>query len=70
MKVAIGGVIGLTCALEWAGAADRSRSWTRRYLCRHWMMGVTLAPSTGAALAPLILEDSLVPELRPFRIGR
>jgi glycine/D-amino acid oxidase-like deaminating enzyme len=34
------------------------------------MMGVTLAPSTGAALAPLILEDRLVPELRPFRIGR
>jgi D-amino-acid dehydrogenase len=36
----------------------------------HGMMGVTLAPSTGAALAPLILEDRLVPELRPFRIDR
>ena len=36
----------------------------------HGMMGVTLAPSTGAALAPLILEDRPVPELRPFRIDR
>ena len=36
----------------------------------HGMMGVTLAPSTGAALAPLVMEDRLVPELRPFRIDR
>jgi D-amino-acid dehydrogenase len=36
----------------------------------HGMMGVTLAPSTGAAVAPLVLEDRLVPELRPFRIDR
>jgi hypothetical protein len=34
------------------------------------MIGVTLAPSTGAALALPILEDRLVPELRPFRIDR
>jgi glycine/D-amino acid oxidase-like deaminating enzyme len=33
-------------------------------------MGVTLAPATGAALAPLVLEDRLVPELTPFRIDR
>lgn len=32
----------------------------------HGMLGVTLAPSTGAALAPLVLDDRLVPELRPF----
>jgi hypothetical protein len=47
VKVAIGGVIGLTCTLEWAG----------------------LRPLPPDGL-PLILEDRLVPELRPFRIGR
>ena len=36
----------------------------------HGMLGVTLAPATGAALAPLVLEDRLVPELAPFRIDR
>lgn len=36
----------------------------------HGMMGVTLAPATGAAVAPLVLEDRLVPELGPFRIDR
>jgi D-amino-acid dehydrogenase len=36
----------------------------------HGTMGVTLAPATGAALAPLVLEDRLVPELTPFRIDR
>jgi D-amino-acid dehydrogenase len=36
----------------------------------HGMMGVTLAPATGAALTPLVLEDRLVPELRPFGIDR
>jgi len=32
----------------------------------HGMLGITLAPATGAALAPLVLEDRLVPELVPF----
>lgn len=32
----------------------------------HGMLGITLAPSTGAALAPLVLEDRLLPTLRPF----
>jgi D-amino-acid dehydrogenase len=36
----------------------------------HGMMGVTLAPATGAALAPLVLEGRLEPELVPFRIDR
>ena len=36
----------------------------------HAMLGITLAPATGAALAPLVLEDRLVPELAPFRIDR
>jgi D-amino-acid dehydrogenase len=36
----------------------------------HGMLGVTLAPATGAALAPLVLEDRLAPELVPFRIDR
>jgi D-amino-acid dehydrogenase len=36
----------------------------------HGTMGVTLAPATGAALAPLVLEDRLVPEIAPFRIDR
>jgi D-amino-acid dehydrogenase len=36
----------------------------------HGMLGVTLAPSTGAALTPLVLEDRLVPELAPFGVDR
>jgi D-amino-acid dehydrogenase len=36
----------------------------------HGMLGVTLAPATGAALAPLVLEDRAVPELEPFRLDR
>lgn len=36
----------------------------------HGMLGVTLAPATAAALAPLVLEDALVPELVPFRLER
>jgi D-amino-acid dehydrogenase len=36
----------------------------------HGMLGVTLAPATGAALAPLVLEDRTVPELEPFRPDR
>jgi D-amino-acid dehydrogenase len=36
----------------------------------HGMLGVTLAPATGAALAPLVLEDRIVPELEPFRLDR
>ncbi|MGH3112231.1 MAG: NAD(P)/FAD-dependent oxidoreductase [Gaiellaceae bacterium] len=36
----------------------------------HGMLGVTLAPATGAALAPLVLEGRLVPELVPFALHR
>lgn len=36
----------------------------------HAMLGVTLAPATGAALAPLVLENRLLPELAPFRLDR
>jgi D-amino-acid dehydrogenase len=36
----------------------------------HGMLGLTLAPATGAALAPLVLHDELVEELEPFRISR
>lgn len=36
----------------------------------HAMLGITLAPSTAEALAPLVLEDRLVPELEPFRVDR
>lgn len=36
----------------------------------HGMLGITLAPATGAALAPLVLEGRLLPELEPFRIDR
>jgi D-amino-acid dehydrogenase len=36
----------------------------------HGMLGVTLAPATGAVLAPLVLEDMEVPELEPFRLDR
>ncbi len=36
----------------------------------HGMLGITLAPATGAALAPLVLEDRLLPELAPFALDR
>jgi D-amino-acid dehydrogenase len=36
----------------------------------HGLLGVTLAPATGAALVPLVLEDRLVPELEPLRLDR
>jgi D-amino-acid dehydrogenase len=36
----------------------------------HAMLGVTLAPATAAALAPLVLRDELLPELQPFDPGR
>jgi D-amino-acid dehydrogenase len=36
----------------------------------HAMLGVTLAPATAAALAPLVLRDELVPELEPFDPAR
>jgi D-amino-acid dehydrogenase len=36
----------------------------------HGMLGVTLAPATGAALAPLVLEDRIVPEIEPFSLDR
>jgi D-amino-acid dehydrogenase len=36
----------------------------------HGMLGVTLAPATAAALAPLVLEDRVVAELAPFDPAR
>jgi D-amino-acid dehydrogenase len=36
----------------------------------HGMLGVTLAPATGAVLAPLVLDDRTVPELEPFGLDR
>ncbi|MGH2968978.1 MAG: FAD-dependent oxidoreductase, partial [Solirubrobacteraceae bacterium] len=36
----------------------------------HAMLGVTLAPSTGEALAPLVLEDRLVPQLAALGLDR
>jgi D-amino-acid dehydrogenase len=36
----------------------------------HGMLGVTLAPATAAALAPLVLEGRELPELAPFRPSR
>jgi D-amino-acid dehydrogenase len=36
----------------------------------HGMLGITLAPATGSALAPLVLRDEERPELVPFRIDR
>jgi D-amino-acid dehydrogenase len=36
----------------------------------HGMLGVTLAPSTGASLAPAVLEDRTPPELSPFALDR
>jgi D-amino-acid dehydrogenase len=36
----------------------------------HGMLGVTLAPATAVALAPLVLEGRMVPELEPFRLDR
>lgn len=39
----------------------------------HHMLGITLAPATGEALAPLVLEDRLLDELTPLspaRFGR
>ena len=36
----------------------------------HGKLGITLAPATGAALAPLVLDDRLVAELVPLRLDR
>ena len=36
----------------------------------HGKLGITLAPATGAALAPLVLDDRLDPELVPLRLDR
>jgi D-amino-acid dehydrogenase len=36
----------------------------------HGMLGVTLAPATAAALAPLVLTGRATPELAPFDPGR
>jgi glycine/D-amino acid oxidase-like deaminating enzyme len=34
------------------------------------MLGVTLAPATGDAVAELLVTGSVPTELAPFRIGR
>jgi D-amino-acid dehydrogenase len=36
----------------------------------HHMLGITLGPATGEALAPLVLEDRLVDALKPLTPGR
>ncbi|WP_214368135.1 NAD(P)/FAD-dependent oxidoreductase [Pseudonocardia sp. H11422] len=36
----------------------------------HGTLGLTLAPATAAALAPLVLHGVLAPELAPFALGR
>lgn len=36
----------------------------------HGMLGVTLGPATGAAIAPLIVEGRMSPVLGPFRVDR
>lgn len=36
----------------------------------HGQLGVTLAPATGAVIAPLILEGHVVPEVEPFAVDR
>jgi D-amino-acid dehydrogenase len=36
----------------------------------HAMLGMTLAPATGAALAPVVLGERDAAELAPFRIDR
>jgi D-amino-acid dehydrogenase len=36
----------------------------------HGMVGVTLAPATGALLAPLVVRGEAAPELEPFSLAR
>ena len=36
----------------------------------HGQLGVTLAPATGAAITPLVLEGRVVPEVEPFTVDR
>jgi D-amino-acid dehydrogenase len=65
--------------LEWAGLRPLTPKglpligavpgFSNLYLATgHAMLGVTLAPATGEALAPLVLDDRLVPELTPFAL--
>lgn len=65
--------------LEWAGLRPLTPDglpfigavpcFSNLYLATgHGMLGVTLAPATGEALAPLVLEDRLAPELAPFAL--
>jgi len=67
--------------LEWAGlrpmTADglpligRTPALENAYVATgHGMLGVTLAPATAAALAPLVLEGRSAPELLPFDPAR
>lgn len=36
----------------------------------HSHLGITLAPSTGTAIAALVIEGTVVPEIEPFRVDR
>ncbi|ABG05186.1 D-amino acid dehydrogenase small subunit [Rubrobacter xylanophilus DSM 9941] len=36
----------------------------------HGMLGLTHAPATAKAITPLILEERMAPELKPFNVGR
>ena len=67
--------------LEWAGlrpmTADglpligRAPALENAYVATgHGMLGVTLAPASAAALAPLVLEGRSAPELLPFDPAR
>jgi D-amino-acid dehydrogenase len=67
--------------LEWAGlrpmTADglpligRAPALDNAYVATgHGMLGVTLAPASAAALAPLVLEGRSAPELLPFDPAR
>lgn len=72
---------GETPVLEWAGlrpmTADglpligRAPALRNVFVATgHGMLGVTLAPATAAALAPLVLEGRVAPELLPFQPER
>ena len=67
--------------LEWAGLrpmtsdglplVGRSPAMSNVFLATgHGMLGVTLAPATAAALAPLVLDGVEAPELAPFSPSR
>jgi D-amino-acid dehydrogenase len=70
-----------TPILEWAGLRPMTadglpligRAPALEHVCvatGHGMLGVTLAPATGALVAPLVLEGRTAPELVPFEPTR